>query len=273
MNFRSLFVVSKREPQHNKQQQSLSYLVTWLFIIAIIVGIFYFSFKDFPYTFHWDTIREYRDAFVLGFQNTIIVSLVALVLSAVIGVVAGVARSSEILAFRLMSTGYIELIRNTPLIVQILIFFYVVANALQYDNRFVVGIIIMSLFAGAYMAEIIRAGIESIEGSHLETAESLGFTRLQTYRYVIFPQIIRRTLPGMAGQFVSLIKDSSLLSIISVREFTMVARDVSSASFTTLEAYLFIAAGYVLLTFPVSMLMKYLEKIFSIEKEQTQTNK
>ncbi len=265
MNLRSFFIVNKKGPI--RRGQWAVYAVTWLFILFLAFLVFYLSFKDFPYKFQWGAIREYRQAFVSGFQNTIIVSLIALFVSTTIGIITGIAKSSEILLFRMIGTGYVELIRNTPLIVQILIFFYVIANAIQYDNRFVVGILIMSLFAGAYMAEIIRAGIESIEGSQLETAESLGFTRYQTYRYVIFPQIIRRTLPGMSGQFVSLIKDSSLLSIISVREFTMVARDVSSASFTTLEAYLFIAAGYILLTFPISMLTKRLEKMFSVEKE------
>jgi polar amino acid transport system permease protein len=115
------------------------------------------------------------------------------------------------------------------------------------------------------MSEIIRAGIESVGESQLESARAIGFTRSQTYRYVIFPQALRLTLPSMAGQLVSLIKDSSLLSIIAVNEFTQSARDVNSATYSTLESYLPLAFGYLILTLPISIWTRWLEQRMRFE--------
>lgn len=154
---------------------------------------------------------------------------------------------------------YIELVRGTPLLVQIMLLYYGVANSLSLQNRFVVGVVILSLFAGAYISEIVRSGIEGIPQTQLESARSLGFTPFQTYRFVILPQAVRQILPPMTGQFISLIKDSSLLSIIGVQEFTLSAREVNSYTYSTLESYLPLALGYLLLTLPLSMLAHRLE--------------
>ena len=116
---------------------------------------------------------------------------------------------------RFISRFYIEIIRGTPLLVQILIFFYVFANNLGFENRYIVGTVILALFAGAYVCEIIRGAIESIDIDQYETSLSLGMTNYQMYRYIIFPQAFRRMLPALTGQFASIIKDSSLLSIIN----------------------------------------------------------
>ena len=126
-------------------------------------------------------------------------------------------------------------------------------------------VLALSLNYGAYMSEIIRAGIESVGESQLESARAIGFTRSQTYRYVIFPQALRLTLPPMAGQLVSLIKDSSLLSIIAVNEFTQSARDVNSATYSTLESYLPLAFGYLILTLPISIWTHRLEQRMRFE--------
>ena len=104
------------------------------------------------------------------------------------------------------------------------------------------------------------AGIESIGQSQLDAAKAIGLTRAQTYRYVVFPQVLRLTLPPLAGQFVSLIKDSSLLSIIAVNEFTQAARDVNSVTYSSLESYLPLAIGYLILTLPISLWTRTLEK-------------
>jgi polar amino acid transport system permease protein len=111
----------------------------------------------------------------------------------------------------------------------------------------------------------VRAGIESVSQSQLESARAIGLTNTQTYRLVIFPQAIRLILPSLVGQFVSLIKDSSLLSIIAVNEFTQAARDVNSATYSTLEAYLPLAAGYLILTLPVAIWTRRLERKLRFE--------
>ena len=123
----------------------------------------------------------------------------------------------------------------------------------------------MSLFSGAYISEIIRAGVNSIGATQRETAKSIGLNKYQTYKYIIFPQVITRVLPPLAGQFASLIKDSSLLSIIAIKEFTMAAREVNSNTFSTIESYLPLAIGYLVLTIPISMLTKYLERKYTYE--------
>ncbi len=191
---------------------------------------------------------------------TVVVSAAAMCLSLLIGLLTALAQRAHFLPLRYLSRVYMEIIRGTPLLVQILIFFYVVADAFGINNRYFVGIVILAMFSGAYISEIIRAGIESIGESQLESARAIGFTRLQIYRYVIFPQVVRQALPPLAGQFASLIKDSSLLSIISVNEFTLNAQEVNSFTFSTLESYLPLAVGYLLLTLPISLWTKQLEK-------------
>jgi len=121
-------------------------------------------------------------------------------------------------------------------------------------------VLTMALFSGAYIAEIVRAGIESLSESQLESARAIGLTKTQTYRYVVMPQVIRRILPPLAGQFGALIKDSSLLSIIAVSELTLNAQEVNAFTYSALESYLPLAAGYLLLTLPISLFSRYLEK-------------
>ena len=204
-------------------------------------------------TRNWEAIWKYRNAFWLGWLLTVALSVVSLVLSTLIGLVAALARRSPVLIIRYISIGYIECVRGMPLLVLILVLFYVVANALKISDRFVVGIVVLSLFAGAYIAEIIRAGIESVGASQRESARAIGLTTVQTYQYVIFPQALRQSLPPLAGQFASLVKDSSLLSIIGLSEFTYTAQQVNSATYSTLESYLPLAVGYLILTLPISL--------------------
>ncbi len=196
---------------------------------------------------------------------TLLISLFALILSLILGVLFGLGQGSSFLPYRYLSLFYVELIRGTPLLVQILIFFYVIANAAGMNNRFVVGVVIMALFSGAYIAEIIRGGVQSIGESQRESARSLGFSPYQTYRYIIFPQVLTRILPSLAGQLASLIKDSSLLSVIAIKEFTMAAREMNANTFSTMEAYIPLAVGYLLLTLPISRLTRILERKFSYE--------
>ena len=131
---------------------------------------------------------------------------------------------------------------------------------MDYDNAVVIGIVALGAFSGAYITEIVRAGIESIERGQTEAALSTGLTGWQTLRYVIFPQAFRRIIPPVTGQFVSLIKDSSLLSVISVRELTKASEVVNATTYKTFEAYLPLALMYLLLTYPLSHLTQRLER-------------
>lgn len=204
-------------------------------------------------TSNWGAVWKYRNAFWQGWLLTVLLSVISLMLSTLIGLLAALARRSSILIVRYTSITYIECVRGMPLLVLILVLFYVVANALGIHDRLLVGVVVLSLFAGAYIAEIIRAGIESVGASQLESARAIGLTGGQTYRYVIFPQALRQVLPPLAGQFASIVKDSSLLSIIGLPEFTYTAQQVNSATYSTLESYLPLAVGYLILTLPISV--------------------
>ena len=237
-------------------------VVAWSLVALLTAALFSFAFNQLHYGWNWSAIWAYRQKFVQGWLMTVAISAAALLVSVIIGVVTALARRTRLLPLRYAAVLYIEVIRGTPLLVQILILFYVVANAVGAENRYVVGVLALSLFAGAYLAEMVRAGIESIRDSQLESARAIGLTRGQTYRYVIFPQVVRQLIPPLTGQFASIIKDSSLLSIIALNEFTLNAQEVNAFTYSTLESYLPLAAGYLLLTLPISLFSRILERKF-----------
>lgn len=214
---------------------------------------------------NWGVVWRYRVTFWNGWLMTLGLSAMALVLSTLVGVIAALARRSSVMILRYTASLYIELVRGMPLLVLLLVAFYVVAAAIHVDDRVLVGVVALSLFSGAYIAEMVRAGIESVGRSQLESARAIGLTTAQTYAYVIFPQAFRQTLPPLAGQFASLIKDSSLLMILGISEFTFSAQQAASATFSNLECYLPLAAGYLILTVPISLLSRALEKRFRYE--------
>jgi polar amino acid transport system permease protein len=144
--------------------------------------------------------------------------------------------------------------------VQLLIGFYVVASAVGIENRYVVGVAVLALFSGAYMAEIFRGGIDAIPRAQLDSARAIGLTPWQSLRLVVLPQAVRIALPAVAGQLVSLVKDSSLLSVIAISEFTLAAQEVNAFTYSTLESYLPLAIGYLALTLPLSGLARWLER-------------
>lgn len=248
------------EPDDGSDIPLISRIVVFTVVSLLLSALFWFAFSKLMYGWNWHAVWEYRQKFMQGWLVTVMISAAALCLSLLISIFFAVARRSRLLLLRYFALLYIEVVRGTPLLVQILVFFYVVADAFGVTNRYTVGILTLALFSGAYLSEIIRAGIESIGESQLESARSIGLTRFQIYRFVIIPQVMRRILPPLAGQFASLIKDSSLLSIIAVSEFTLNAQEINSYTFSTLESYLPLAVGYLLLTFPISLFSRYLEK-------------
>jgi len=208
----------------------------------------------------WEKVWGYREAFFKGWVTTIGISAAALALSTVFGSVAALARRSAFLPLRYSSLLYVETVRGLPLLVLVLFGYYGVMDKLGWDERLSGGILILSLFSGAYIAEILRAGIESVGRSQWDSARAIGMTTLQTYRHVIFPQVLRQSLPPLAGQFSSLIKDSSLLYVLAIPELTFSAQQVNSATYATFEAYLPLGVLYLVLTLPISLWTKDLER-------------
>jgi polar amino acid transport system permease protein len=234
-------------------------------VLLAISFVFYFSLQHLGYPWSWSSIYPYRAVFWQGWFTTIGISSAALVLSVVLGLLSALARRSRLLLLCYSARIYVELVRGTPLLVQILILYFVVGNAFGVSNPYVASVLILALFSGAYISEIIRAGIESVGKSQLESARAIGLTRAQTYLHVILPQALRQALPPLAGQFASLVKDSSLLSIIFIKEFTSNAESVNAATYRPLESYIPLAAGYLILTLPISLWTRRLEKRHSFD--------
>lgn len=228
--------------------------------VITLSGIFALVLNSVAYQWNFAAVWQYRDKFLKGWAMTLGLAAASLLLSTLFGLLTALSRRSSWMPLRASAIVYTEGIRSTPLLVQILLLYYGVANSVGLQDRFVAGVIILSLFSGAYISEIFRAGIEGIPETQLESALSLGFTPIQTYRYVICPQALRQVLPPLTGQFVSLIKDSSLLCIIGLQEFTLAAREVNSFTYSTLESYLPLALGYLILTLPLSLLTHHLEQ-------------
>lgn len=220
-----------------------------------------------------DTLATYQEwkpgLLVIGLWITLQISVIATILGVIIGIIGGLTRISSNPALRWITVIYVEIIRGSPLMVQILIWYFVLgtvindilaANGMGRLPAFWYGVASLACFAGAYVTEIVRAGIQSIHRGQTEAARSLGMSYAQSMRYIILPQALRRILPPLAGQFISLIKDSSLLGIIAIRELTKAAREAVTASLQPFEIYILAAALYLILTFALSMLVQRLEK-------------
>lgn len=234
-------------------------------VLALLVTAFFWVFVRLDYEWNWHAVWAYRQKFWDGFWVTMAISLASLVLSSVIGFLVAFMRHYGDAFLRALARVYVELVRGTPLLVQILVFFYVIANVAGLDNRYVAGVLSLSLFAGAYMSEIVRAGLESVGKSQLDSARAIGLSGAQTLRYVILPQAARVVLPPAAGQLVSLIKDSSLLSVIAISELTLNAQEVNSFTYSTLESYIPLAVLYLFITLPLGFVIRALERRFRYE--------
>lgn len=233
-------------------------------VISLVLSLFCWSVLAGTQR-NWTAFWEYRNLFLKGWLSTLQLAGMSLIVSSIFGILAALAIRSVILPIRHLALFYVELIRGLPFLVLILLLFYGPAEVTRNVERFTFGVFILSFFSGAYIAEMVRAGIESISSSQWESARAIGLTKWQTYRFVVFPQAIRQILPPLAGQFASLIKDSSLLSVIGVAEFTQSAQQAFSATYSGLESFLPLGVGYLILTLPVLFLSRYLQNLLRYE--------
>ncbi len=197
-----------------------------------------------------------------GLWVTIEISFISLIFAVLLGLIFGLMRVAKNQTARNLSLTYVELIRGTPLLVQIFIVYFFIGTVLDFD-RFTAGVVALSVFTGAYVAEIVRAGIQAIPTGQMEAARSIGMSYPQAMRYIILPQALKRTLPPLAGQFINLIKDSSLVSVISITDLTKAGREVVSGSFAPFEVWFTVAALYLLVTGTLSWAIQRLEKRLS----------
>ncbi len=211
-----------------------------------------------------------------GIYLTLYVTFFAYFFALIFGLIAGLMRVSRNPILYTVGTLYVEVIRGIPLLVQILYFFYVIAPFLAdrvpepFDGWFRSevneGVIALAVGYGAYLAEVYRAGIEAIPRGQMEAARSLGMSYVQAMRYAILPQAIRIILPPLGNDFVSMLKDSALVSAISVKELTLWTRQRSANTFRPLEHWTIAAILYLVMTLGLSIIVRYLERKFAIPK-------
>ncbi len=204
-----------------------------------------------------------------GLWVTLKISFLATIFGILLGIIGGVARVSDTPVLKWSAITYVEVIRGSPLLVQIMIFYFVLGTTMnkillmngipKLDPQWY-GVMALSIFTGAYVVEIVRAGIEAIHPGQVEAARSSGMTYFQCMFHIILPQALKTILPPLAGQFINLIKDSSLLGLISIRELTKATREGITTSLQTFELWILCAILYLLMTFTLSMCVQYLER-------------
>ena len=261
--------------------------------------LFYRIKIDLTYNWKWHIIPQYLFRFdnasgswvpailMQGFFTTLRLSIWATVLATVIGTAMGLLRASGSLFNRLLGGAYVEFTRNLPPLVLIFIFYFFVSDQVLPPlgleewvrnsddgtqgviaflfappallNSFISALITLSIFEGAYVTEIVRSGIQSIEKGQWEASAALGLTKHQQMRYIILPQAIRRILPPLAGQFISTIKDSAIVSVISIQELTYQGMALMASTYLTFEVWITIAVMYLILTLFCSLALEQLE--------------
>lgn len=212
----------------------------------------------------FNVVYEYLPLLLRGTVLTIQLTVVAVAIGTLIGLFISLFRLSHFKPLSIAARVYIDFFRGTPLLVQILLFHFGVPQLLgmQAFPRIVSGIIALSLNSGAYIAEIFRAGIQSMHKGQMEAARSLGMTYPQAMRYVILPQAFKRSIPPLGNEFIAMLKDSSLVSVISLEELMMTGRIVVGRNYRPFETFITVAILYLVMTTTISQFVSYLERVF-----------
>ncbi|SHN87057.1 amino acid ABC transporter permease [Bradyrhizobium erythrophlei] len=212
------------------------------------------------YSFRWDVIWNNLDFLMSGFQMTLFISAISLVFALVGGLILALFDLSKFAVLRGFSLALGEIIRNTPILVQLLWVYYVLPIVFSIRVSALAGIVIgLSLYMAAFISEVYRAGIQAVPKGHREAAQVLGLTPAQSFMRIVLPQAIRMTLPPLASNFVQLIKFSSLGAVISVSEITRRGMELSSSTFRPLEIFTFIAVVYFFICWPLAMAIRIWE--------------
>ena len=275
-------------------------------VIAAIVYVWYRVDSVLAYRWDWTFVPHYLYRFdeeqqawvanllMQGLYTTIRLALWSIVLAAVIGVVFGVMRTSRRLFPRMVSRVYVELIRNIPPLVFIFIFYFFISSQImpllgieefirgaspetlawlevlfgppKLISNVISGIICLAMFEGAYVTEIVRAGIQSIPRTQTEAGFSIGLSRLQLMRYVILPQAVQRVVPPLAGQFITLVKDSSIVSLISIQELTFLAVETAVSTNRMFEVWITVAGLYFCVCWSCALLFDWMERRMAVER-------
>ncbi len=244
-------------------------IIQFMLMLAFLTYLFSLSIAGLGYNWQWYQIGKYiytldehglqSGPLLDGLKVTLQISAISLFFALGIGIVTALLRLSNAPVARLFARLYLESMRNTPLLIQIFFIYFVLGPVLGLE-RFTAAVVALSLFEGAYVSEIIRSGILSIDSGQQEASFSLGLGRYLTYRHIILPQAIRNTLPPLTNQAISLIKDSALVSTIAIYDLTMQAQSIIAETFLTFEIWFTIALMYLLITISLSFAVSIMER-------------
>jgi polar amino acid transport system permease protein len=246
----------------------------YLVVVAAVTWFMLNGTRQLGYNWQWYRVPQYIIAVVdsqpspgpliQGLFITIRISAISLVLAFIFGLTSALMRLSPSFLARAIARGYLEIIRNTPLLVQ-LFFMYFVLSPILNISGFASAVLALSLFEGAYASEIFRAGIVSIHRTQWEAAFSIGLNTYQAYRLIILPQALRHILPPLTNQAISLIKDSALVSTIAIYDLTMRGQAIIAETFLVFEIWFTVAAIYLTITLALSTTVFYMEKRLKLE--------
>lgn len=205
-------------------------------------------------------LTENFDMYMDGFLHTLLASFIALADSFALGVLIAVMRITAFKPLQWIGTAYVEFIRNIPLLLITFVFYFGLPNAGLRLDGFQAGTIALTIYTSAFIAEAIRAGIQTVSKGQMEAARSSGFTYSQAMRYVILPQAVKIVIPPLGNQFLNLVKNSSILGVVAGLDLMYQADLVSSSTLVVFDVYIFVALFYLILTIPLSIGVHYLER-------------
>ena len=218
---------------------------------------------------------RYHNFFYEGIRNTLIISAFSVLAGIVLGTLMAMMRMSKIFPLRMIAIAYIEFIRGTPLMVQLMFIFYGLPiigvrfpdiSFIPDFSRFAAGIVAMSINSCAYVAEIIRSGIQAVDSGQMEAARSIGYSHSQAMAYVVLPQAIRNILPALGNEFVVVIKESSIVSVIGIADLMFRTKDVIAVTYRTMASLAIVAIIYFCMTFLGGRLIAWMERRMAHEK-------
>jgi polar amino acid transport system permease protein len=237
--------------------------LSMLALLGVLGATLYYLIQAQGYDFRWGAVFDFLPALSKGALRTLYISGLGLLISLLLGLIVGLGRLSKIYLVRDLSTVYVEVLRNIPLLVVVLAFYFGFGSIFPKLGAFFWGIMALSVLEAAYIAEIVRSGVGAIHKEQFESAYSMAMNYVQTMRYIILPQAFRNILPALTGQLVILIKDSSLVMVIGILELTLTSRYLLSTTFAALEVYALTALFYFIMCFALTLLSNYMERRFA----------
>ncbi|MDY6064920.1 MAG: amino acid ABC transporter permease [Finegoldia sp.] len=210
-------------------------------------------------------IQQYYPLLLEGFKNTLIASLVALFFSLILGTVMAIGQLSENKVIKTLSSMYVEFFRNIPLLVIVMFFYAVIPLYVANITGFQAGLIGLTIYTSSFIADNVRAGILSIAKGQTEAGLSQGMTKNQVMRYIILPQAIRIVIPPLGNQFINLVKNSSILAMVAGLDLMYYGDLIASETFVTVDTYIVVALFYLLITLPLTFIVRKLEVSLSLE--------